>query len=316
MRQGGNTCRAWRQITVAIAVVASVFAAKAANAEPIFGITVGNQLIRFDSATPGSVGVIGLVTGLGTGEQVLGIDFRPATGQLFGLGSLSRLYTIDTTTAGAAQVGASGAFTLTGIGFGFDFNPTVDRIRVTNASDQNLRINPDDGTLTATDGMLAFAATDANAGADPTVTGSAYANNFAGATSTTLYNIDSNLDILVTQVPPNAGTLNTVGPLGVNANNLLGFDISGVSGTAFASFNGTGVLSQLYTINLATGSATLVGNIGSTDLVRGIAAAPAAIPEPGSLVLFGTGLLAFLGRRRRRTLEPRGAPAELPSADE
>ena len=99
--------------------------------------------------------------------------------------------------------------------------------RATNIAAQNLRLNPNDGTLIATDGMLAFAAGDPNAGANPTVTGSAYADNFAGAMSTKLYRIDLSLDILVTQLQSNIGALNTVG---VNANNLLGFDMSGKSG--------------------------------------------------------------------------------------
>jgi hypothetical protein len=113
-----------------------------------------------------------------------------------------------------------------------------------------------------------------------------------------LYGIDSNLDILVTQSPANAGTLNTIGPLGVNANNLLAFDVSGTSGIAFASLNGLSSSSQLYTIDLTTGKATLLGDIGSTDLVRGIAAARAAVSEPGTVLLVGTSALALLRRQR------------------
>ena len=63
--------------------------------------------------------------------------------------------------------------------------------------------------------------------------------------------------------PPNNGTLNTVGALGFNTSDLVGFDISGASGVAFASLTTpAGNFSQLFTINLATGAATLVGNIG------------------------------------------------------
>ena len=48
------------------------------------------------------------------------------------------------------------AFTpaLSGTAFGFDFNPTVDRIRVVSDTGQNLRLNPDTGAVAAVDGAL------------------------------------------------------------------------------------------------------------------------------------------------------------------
>lgn len=48
-----------------------------------------------------------------------------------------------------------------------------------------------------------------------------------------LYVIDSSLDILAIQDPPNDGVLNTVGSLGVDTNNRTAFDIT-PSGEAFA----------------------------------------------------------------------------------
>jgi hypothetical protein len=61
-------------------------------------------------------------------------------------------------------VGASGQFSLNGSSFGFDFNPTVDRIRVQSDADQNLRLNPATGALAATDTTLSFAVGDTNQG--------------------------------------------------------------------------------------------------------------------------------------------------------
>src|SRR6187200_3326252 len=133
----------------------------AARAELMTGVTTTNVLEAFDSATPGTIIVAVGVTGLQTGETLLGIDFRPANFALYGLGSTSRLYTINTTTGAATQVGSAGAFTLSGTAFGFDFNPTVDRIRVVGNTGQNLRLNPNDGTLAATDTSLNGAATGA-----------------------------------------------------------------------------------------------------------------------------------------------------------
>jgi hypothetical protein len=278
-----------------------------AAASPIYAITVGaggvQSLFHFDSATPGTIGVGGGIVGLQAGELLLGIDFRPATGQLYGIGSSSRLYTIDTATNVATQVGSAGAFTLSGTAFGIDFNPTVDRLRVTSSTGQNLRLNPNDGTLTATDTALAYAAGDVNSGAPPRIVGSAYTNNLSGAVTTTLYDIDSNLDILTTQNPPNGGILNTVGGLGFNTSDLVGFDILtvGSTNTAFAMLTPpTGGMAQFFTINLATGAATLVGTIGGSLPVADIAAAPVAVPEPATMLLIGLGLLAAARRQTTR----------------
>ncbi len=231
------------------------------KAATIYGVNTSNQLVRFDSATPGTVSTPLAITGLQAGETILGIDFRPANGGLYALGSTSRLYVVNKTTGVATQVGSAGAFTLNGTDFGFDFNPTVDRIRVVSNTGQNLRLNPDTGALTLTDGTL-------NPGS-PNVNAAAYTNNFAGATTTTLFVIDTTVDALYTQNPPNAGTLNLVGPLGVDASNLNGFDIAPFGGLAYAALT-VGGTSRLYTINLGTGLATQVGAIGGGNILRGL----------------------------------------------
>lgn len=237
----------------------------------VFGLTTANSLVVFNSTRPNTILRTVPITGLAGGENVIGIDFRPATGQLFAVSSTSRMYYINTISGAALAVGSPGAFALSGTDYGFDFNPTVDRLRVTSDADQNLRLNPNNGTLAATDTPLAYGPSDPNSGQDPSIAGSAYTNNFGGATTTTLYNIDSNLNILTTQVPPNNGTLNTVGALGVDTSANVGFDIAAGSSLALASLQLPGeTASKLFTIDLATGSALYVGAIGGT-LLRGLA---------------------------------------------
>ncbi len=150
----------------------------------------GSNLIWFDLANP-TVGTSTAITGVTGGDTLVGIDFRPVNGVLYGLGvndgaDTARLYTINTQTGQAAVVGAGFVLPGTATGYGFDFNPTVDRIRVTTDTDLNLRVNPDTGGLVATDGAI-----NVSGGGDGAVSASAYTNNFAGASVTTLYTLDA-----------------------------------------------------------------------------------------------------------------------------
>jgi hypothetical protein len=273
-----------------------------AAAEPIIALAGGNSFFSLDSASPGAVTPLGAASGLASGETLLGIDYRPANNILYALSDQSHLYTISFgATVVATQVGSSGAFALSGTSFGFDFNPVADRIRVVSNLDQNLRLNPDTGALAAVDTPLAYAAGDTNAGKNPSIVAAAYANNFPPSPrttpGTTLYVLDSDLNILATQDPPNAGTLNTIGVAG-NPAFISGFDISGATGTAFASWAGSSGNDLLFTLNLATGAPSLLGTIGSGQLgIVDISVTP--VPEPSTLSLFGLAAGAvWLARRR------------------
>jgi hypothetical protein len=206
------------------------------------------------------------ISGITAGQTLVGIDIRPANGLLYGLGvnattDVATLYTISTTTGAASAVGSIPD----GIGidfpagdYGFDFNPNVDRIRVTEASGLNLRINPNNGSLAGHDTNMVGAA----------ISGVAYTNNQAGASVTTLYTLDATGDQLMIQ-NGNTGLQTAVGPLGVDFSAVPGFDIA--PGIDVASNNGlasgsgmalltVGGINSLYSINLASGAATLVGS--------------------------------------------------------
>ncbi|HYE73595.1 MAG TPA: DUF4394 domain-containing protein, partial [Blastocatellia bacterium] len=158
---------------------------------------------------------------------------------------------------------------------------------VVNNGRQNLRINPSNGAVVAADGTLVYAAIDQNAGIVPQIVGAAYTSNAASAASTTLYEIETGLNVLVRQgsvggapYSPNDGSIFTVGPLGVNPGDEVGFDISDCTGVAYAAMTASGATaSQFYTVNLTTGAATLVGNIGGTETIRGIAIMTNFVPS-------------------------------------
>jgi len=239
----------------------------------VHALTTDNHLLTFGQANnvfqPNTATELA-ITGLNDGEDLLGIDVRPANGLLYGIGSQNRVYVINTTTglatlsatllADVADTTAPFTTVAAGTNFGVDFNPVPDRLRVVDATGNNLRINVATGATT-TDGAINGAATSG-------VIASAYLNSYAGATATTLYNLDATT--LFTQVPPNDGTLVTVGATGVTAVGDAGMDIAGgANGLVLAAIRtsaGTGP-SSLYRISLATGAATPIGVVDGTGRI-------------------------------------------------
>ncbi|RZK97484.1 MAG: DUF4394 domain-containing protein, partial [Hymenobacter sp.] len=233
-------------------------------------LTDSNQLLQFNANNITTAPTPVAITGLQTGERILSVDYRPATGQLYGLGSTSRLYIINPTTGAARAVG-SGAFTpaISGTTATIDFNPTVDRLRLVSSTGQNLRLNPETGAVQATDGTI-------NGAAGATISAVAYTNPTAGAGSTVLYDIDPTTDKLYRQDPPNDGTLVAIGDLGVNVTGLAGFDIAATDNNAFAALT-VDNRSGLYKIDLSTGRATRYDNFPTNTNIVGIAVPTQAV---------------------------------------
>ncbi len=300
---------------ISVATMVDVFSvARSAKAVALTGLTGGNTLVFFDSDAPGSTTTLG-VSGANLSSALLGIDYRPANGLLYGITSTD-VFAIDPSSGNATRVNSISPTFNGGTTSGVDFNPAADALRITGANGQNLRIAGGGLGATNVDGNLAYAATDTNAGVSPTITASAYTNSFAGVPAgrtTQLFGIDSNLDVLVLQSLPNLGTLNTIGFLGVNVGTVGGFDIfspsNGVN-TAFAAFAPNGsTAASLYTIDLTTGAASSLGQIGTGAgfNLTGLAApiSPTAVPEPSAIpgliiVAIGTGFM--LKRRNHKSV--------------
>src|SRR5688572_11746132 len=113
-----------------------------------------NQLVTFNARNPERIRDTRAITGLPTGVTLTGIDFRPATGDLYGVGTDSVLYRVNPHTGIAVAEGPAFTPALSGRSFGVDFNPTVDKVRVVSDARQNLRLNVDEGTVLSNDGLL------------------------------------------------------------------------------------------------------------------------------------------------------------------
>lgn len=277
-------------------------------ATPIITLSAdGTQLSRFLSSTPGTVSTV-TIAGVTAGETLVGIDYRPQTGQLYSLGinptsDTGTVYVVDPQTGTATVVGTGAGLVAyvdgTGApvdlpppattGYGFDFNPTVDRIRVVTGTGLNFRINPNDGNpvdgnLNNTTAPPTGINTDGLINGGPTgttgVTAAAYTNSFGQSLTggvTTQYVIDATSNMLFIQNPPNSGTLTAGQTITVSGNTLdftdaNGFDIPAnirvtksadpATGLAFAALT-VGGTTRLYSIELSTGRAISLGTLAA-----------------------------------------------------
>ena len=267
---------------LACAAAALAVPATASAAEQLAGVTEDNTLVLLRSDSPGTVRYAVPISGLPAGERIVGLDRRPATGGLYGLGASSRLYRIDLGSGQALALGDPFSPLLDGSQFGFGIHPVGDAARSVSNTRQNLRLNIDTGRAIQADAPLQYAAGDPGAGSVPAVVGAAYTNATPGATTTTLYGIDAGRDVLVRQ-DGNEGTLHTIGALGVDVNGPGGFDIAS-NNVAYAALRRAGQNhAELFTINLANGAATAVGPIAAKPSNTSAASAVTAITALGQV---------------------------------
>jgi hypothetical protein len=241
----------------------------------IFATDDAGNLLRFRERTPQLVRSK-QIAGLPMGVSLKGIDFRPATADLYALGSDKVVYRVNPRTAIAVAEGPAFelmATALNGDRIGFDFNPTVDKIRVTSDADDNLRLDPDPGSLLATDTKLTPA--------DVTVVGSAYTNSsfaaFANRPATTMlfaYDTSGRTDRVWLQNPANAGTLMNPLSLELDLGSDVGFDIAGADNQGYVAGTNAGRSgARLYTVDVTSGKTRRLGRIGGGNVVvTGLAA--------------------------------------------
>jgi Domain of unknown function (DUF4394) len=228
----------------------------------IFGLTCANQLVLFGSGNPDELQRQVQITGMGAGALMVGIDFRG--GDLYGVGTDSRVYTVDTLTGAATAVGGPLSPALSGEHFGMTYDAGHDVLRVASVeSNQNLEINPATGAVATARPDLAFAAGDEHEGANPAMAAEAYHGS-------ALYGIEANENLLV-MASVETGALITIADLPFNVYLCSGMDVDS-DGTAYAAL-GTDNGSQLFTIDLGSGVPTYLGDIAGSP-VHSIAVRP------------------------------------------
>jgi hypothetical protein len=248
----------------------------------MYGITrTDNQLISFDSASPGTIASAAFITGLQPGESLLGLDWW--NGTLYGVGSGSRLYTLNPATGAGTLVG-NFTISLSGTAFGFEANAAGGH--VVSDLDQHLTINLSTGAATAEPDLTG----------DPNITALAY-----NPTTGLFYGGDSAANTIGT-LNLATGAFTPAGASGIDFARFNGFEISlDLPNTAYLASPAASSDPQanLYTVNLGSGAVTLIGQIGNPGdnyILTGLT----VVPEPSAAALAALGLVTLLGLGRLR----------------
>lgn len=223
---------------------------------PAFGVNLnaldGNTLVQLDAANPASVTAIAPVARTLVGGAFLDDDFSTLYSMDFNSGEL---VAIDTATAAINAIGV--AATLNGENW------------------SGLAVDPTDGTLYASSTLMSGSLSSTLYRLDPAsgtatpigpITDGGRIIEIAADAAGTLYGVDIAADVLVT-IDKATGAASVVGPLGFNSDFAQGLDFDPASGVLyFAAVDNQSIFSQpgqMYTIDTATGHATLVGGISA-----------------------------------------------------
>lgn len=288
-----------RKVRLAVTAVAAVaclaLAAPSAFADELVATQPdSNDLFYFESDAPEDVDRETL-SGLDEGENLLGLDVRPATGGLYVLGDHGNVYVVNTLSNTALKV-ASLPIELDAadrnVKFGVNFNPVADRMRIVTNDDENFNVDPATGAVTV-EGKLQYDNQDHES---PSVVAAAYTLPPAGH-PTTLYAVDQNRDGLYKVLPPASGVLSDREALDIDPSQVTGLDIGhDAGGFLVTTTNGT---SQLFQLDVVTGDVEEQDGLDTED------------GEIGSAGLNG---VATLNVAVRSTVAPPPPPATRPPA--
>ena len=240
------------RILASVALVSAASMAHAGESATLSAIGLsGDKTLHVIDSGNATVTKSMKVTGV---DKLLGIDLRPATGQLIGVTEDFKIVEIDPETGAATVISTmnkplpvkKGAPVIV------DFNPKANKLRFMSGT-TNHRVDIESGAVTV-DGSLAFESKDMHSGEAPDIVAAAYINSFGKPKGTKMFDIDATIVALIQQTSPNDGTLKAIGKLGVDAKGSYAFDVAtDASGknTAWLANGG-----QLHTVSLKTGKVT------------------------------------------------------------
>lgn len=229
-------------------------------------LTLRGLVFWVKPSSPAQVEGAVVPVGLPEGDALVSIASRPASRQIYVRSRFGGLYRLDLRSGVLRQAGrvtiAFGGATSEAAAF----SPTKDRLRVVTDIRTNYRIDPQTGDAQpdyelATKGVI-----------------SAIAYTPAGACGTTLFGLDRARRELVRiggaggNPPPASGQVTAIGPLRVPRGDAFGGLAIESSGQAYVALSNGDAGTTLHSVDLASGTATLIGPLGSGGLVRGIAA--------------------------------------------
>ena len=243
----------------------------------LVALTRDDRLVSFDSSLPGIILNDVAITGLLSNDGISTIAVRPSNGELYGLG-VNHLYSLDPTTGTATLIGSPtnslGLYSEES-GVPASFDPVSDDLRAVTDLEGDVLINPSTGTVipymvgprVTPRPTPEYGMGDVNFGQYPEINSLAYSATVAGAS--TLYAIDMRQEELSTlgghggQPSPDSGELFSV----FATRSWNTFTIDEATNLAYATIvddNATGgTTNNLEAINLATGSANVLGAIGA-----------------------------------------------------
>jgi Domain of unknown function (DUF4394) len=255
----------------------------------IYAVDLANRLILFGTESPTVISRMMEITGLPILKRIVGLDYRPSNGKLYGVGNDSRVYVIDTLTAVATPVGEQFSPKIADffdIHFGMAFEPGTERIRLISAElGMNWSINPDDGAAIMGESPH-YAAGDPHEGATPRIGGLTYvpagaaakvsasvARLYPGAArlmpngpcEKLLYALDTDLGQMIQSCDPDDGDWESLGPPFnevISRCAELKFD---PGQNLFADLmRGAEALNSLYSVGPSEASARMSGSISAS----------------------------------------------------
>ena len=138
-----------RLFAIAIGIAGWLLASSPAHAGlTVDALTNDGRIVTLDSAAPGRILAQTTINRslLGPAESIVAIDYRPLTGQLYGMSDASRVFQISLLGV-LTPVGNAFDVPLDGTAWDMDFNPSADRLRIVSNAALNMRFNPVTGTV-------------------------------------------------------------------------------------------------------------------------------------------------------------------------